>query len=60
MFFFFFRKFLGGVDGSGMRKDILEYNPVTEEWQEIGTMKEAINEPAVTHVSFEDYAAWCE
>ena len=39
---------------------ILEYNHETEEWQEIGAMKEARDSLAVSVVSFKDYADWCE
>ena len=41
------------------RNDILQYNPETEEWQKIGTMKEARQLTAVTVVSYKDYADWC-
>ena len=44
----------------GPRNEISEYDPGTETWQEIGTMKEARSKHAVTVVSLEDYAAWCE
>ena len=57
---FFICQTLGGSDGSSRRKEILEYNPGTETWQEIGTMKEARSTHAVTIVSLGDYAAWCE
>ena len=62
MDFFILWNFLGGYDGSynGYRNDILEYNPVTEEWQKVGTLNEATNGHAVSVVSFKDYAAWCE
>ena len=49
---------LGGFDGSSLRSNILEYNPGTETWQEIGTMKEARYNHAVTIVKYEDYAEW--
>ena len=52
-------KTLGGYDGSS-RNNMLEYNPGTEQWQDIGTMKEARGYHAVTIVSLTDYAAWCE
>ena len=52
-------KTLGGSDDS-IRNNILEYNPGTETWQEVGTMKEARSYHAVTIVSLKDYAAWCE
>ena len=50
---------LGGLDGS-VRNNILEYYPGTEQWQEIGTIKEARYGHAVTIVSLKDYAAWCK
>ena len=39
---------------------IEEYNPENEEWLRIGSMKNARYEHAVSVVSFEDYADWCE
>ena len=42
------------------RNAILEYNPVTEQWQEVGKMKEGKVLHAVSVVSFNQYAAWCE
>ena len=58
----FIFKTLGGSDGYGnfYGNNILEYNPGTEQWQDIGTMKEARGYHAVTIVSLIDYAAWCE
>ena len=56
--FFLIWRFLGGDDGSS-RNDILEYSHETEEWQEIGTMKEPRRWHAVTVVSYEEYAEWC-
>merc|ERR1712066_331703 len=51
----------GGYDASySTRNDILEYDPVTEEWQEVGQMKEPRFGHAVSVVSFKDFAAWCE
>ena len=41
------------------RKTILEYHHMTEEWQEIGGMKEARAGHAVTVVKWQDYAKWC-
>ena len=58
-FGFLIRRFLGGWDGFNVYNNILEYNPETEEWQEIGAMKEARYSHAVTLVSYEDYAEWC-
>ena len=45
----------GGYDGS-IRNTILEYDPETKKWIQIGTMREARREPAVTD---EDYADFC-
>ena len=42
------------------RNEILEYNPGTETWKEVGKMKEAKQGHKVTIVKYEDYAAWCE
>ena len=44
----------------GPRNEISEYDPGTETWQEIGTLKEAVAFLGVTQVSYKDYAAWCE
>ena len=41
-------------------KEILEYNPGTETWKEVGKMKEARYGHGVTIVKYTDYAAWCE
>ena len=61
---FLILKILGGTDGDSElgnnRNDILQYNPETEEWQKIGTMKEARQLTAVTVVSYKDYAYWCD
>ena len=39
--------------------DILEYDPETEKWTQIGTMREARDDHAVSVVKYEDYAEWC-
>ena len=39
---------------------ILEYNPKTEEWIEIGKMKEKKFFFEVSVVLFDDYADWCQ
>ena len=57
---FLIRRFLGGWDGFNVYNNILEYNPDTEEWQEVGNMKKGRVDHAVSVVSFKDYAAWCE
>ena len=48
----------GGYDGS-VRNDILEYDPETKKWKQIGTMREAKAVHAVTVVDFRDYANSC-
>ena len=53
---FRFQVFLGG----SILDKIIEYNPKSEEWQDVGAMKEARYHHAVSPVSFEDYADWCE
>ena len=45
---------------TGVRNNIIEFDPETEEWQEIGTMKDARADHAVSVVSYSDYADWCE
>ena len=56
-------RILGGenniIYNNGTFNNILEYNPETEEWQEIGTMKKPRYSHAVTLVTYEDYAEWC-
>ena len=56
---FFIWRFLGGWDGLTAYNNILEYNQETEEWQEVGVMKEPRFDHSVTVVSYEDYAEWC-
>ena len=59
--YFFLFRFSGGVDNSNdVRNNIIEFDPETEEWQEIGTMKDARAVHAVSVVSYSDYADWCE
>ena len=57
-------KILGGKDSDSeignIRNEILLYNPEIEEWQKIGTMKEARQLTAVIVVSYKDYAYWCD
>ena len=48
----------GGYDGSA-RNSILEYDPETKNWKQIGTMREARYDHAVTVVDFRDYANSC-
>ena len=38
---------------------ILEFNYEIETWTEIGTIKEAREAHAVSVVSYDDYAKWC-
>ena len=40
--------FKGGEDGSSALKDILQYNPASHTWEEVGQMKEARAWHAVT------------
>ena len=49
----------GGWDGSSVRNDILEYDPETKMWKQIGTMREARYDHAVTVVDYGDYADFC-
>ena len=39
--------------------NILEFNIETETWTEIGAMKEGRHAHAVSVVSYDDYAKWC-
>ena len=39
---------------------ILEYNQETEDWEEVGAMKEARAAHGLAAVSYKDYAKWCE
>ena len=48
----------GGYDGSA-RNSILEYDPETKKWKQIGTMREARDDHAVTVVDLRDYADFC-
>ena len=48
----------GGVD-ENPGNDILEYDPETEKWTQIGTMREERLGHAVSVVDFEDYADFC-
>ena len=50
----------GGSGASSTRDGILEYDPETKEWTQIGTMREGRHGHAVSVVNFEDYADWCE
>ena len=51
----------GGLDDTiTTRNEILEYDPETEEWTHIGTMREARETHAVSVVKYEDYADFCQ
>ena len=56
----------GGLTGSiirnnvNIRNDILEYDPETKKWTQIGTMREARHAHAVSVVDFSDYAEFCQ
>ncbi len=51
-------------DKSPTRNDILEYNPETKEWTQIGTMREDMRRSgqghAVSVVKYEDYLDFCQ
>ena len=52
--------FSGGEDDTdNVRNDILEFDPQTEKWAQIGTMREARRGPGVSVVDFKDYADFC-
>ena len=51
--------FIGGFDWNA-RANILEYDPETEEWTEIGTMKEARYAQGVSVVEYSDFADFCK
>ena len=50
--------FIGGDDGNA-RDNILEYDPETKEWTEVGTMKEARYGQGVSVVEYSDFADFC-
>ena len=52
--------FLGGYDGSNELDTIMEFNPVDEEWTQVGTMQEKRGWHGLTIVAWEDFAPWCE
>ena len=50
----------GGVDWSKKDFDtILEYSQDTDEWKQVGSMKEAKRSHAVSVVRFQDYSEYC-
>ena len=56
--------FPGGYDmidmsRSRLRGDILEYDPETKKWTQIGTMREGRCVHAVSVVKYKDYADFC-
>ena len=48
----------GGHDES-YRNEILEFDPETKKWSQIGKMREARSAHAVSVVNYEDYAEYC-
>ena len=57
--------FLGGYDDSSPSKyndDILEYDPETKEWIQIGTRRESKRRGiyAVSVVKYSDYSEFCQ
>ena len=42
-----------------IRNEILEFDPETKKWTQIGTMMEARSSHAVSMVNYEDYAEYC-
>ena len=50
----------GGYDGSSEKNDILEYDPGTRNWTQIGTMREARWVSAVSVVHYDDYTDFCQ
>ena len=50
----------GEDDTDNARNDILEYEPETEKWTQIGTMREARSGHGVSVVDFRDYVDSCQ
>ena len=50
----------GGSGASSTRDGILEYDPETKEWTQIGTMMETSWGHGVSVVDFTDYANFCK
>ena len=48
------------LGGKTNERKILEFNPETESWSNIGAMLEARLHNRVTIVSFADYVKWCK
>ena len=46
-------------DNAGSQDTILELSFETETWNEIGAMKEKRRDHAVSAVSYDDFAKWC-
>ena len=54
---------LGGrisLDNTNTKNDILEYDPETKKWTQIGSLREARAAHAVSVLNFTDYAEWCD
>ena len=56
---FTYTNILGGVDFTSPSDQILEFNQEKEEWNKIGSMKEARWGQGMAVVALKDYAAWC-
>ena len=50
--------FVNGTDNNPSNK-ILEFNPETEEWTEIGAMKVATGDHGLSIVDYKDYEGMC-
>ena len=57
---FFISKSGGKHSDWSTRNEILEYNPGTKNWTQIGTMKEARARHTVSVVNYEDYDKYCQ
>ena len=58
--------FLGGITDNvdeivedKIRNEIIEYNPNTEQWVEIGEMINPLFSHGISVVNYEDYEQWC-
>ena len=60
MYLFIFCYFLGGSSRFFDNNDILEYDPETDKWTQIGTIREPRRVLGVSVVNYRDYADWCE
>ena len=63
LFIIYFLKFLGGefMESSSYkyRRNIMEFNKQTENWEDIGNMNNKISYHAVSVVDYHQYAKWC-